>query len=53
MTQPVVFIDCHGCTMTMSQMRQALDELKAEHPDMEIYMDGDRYAIVGKQRAVA
>lgn len=53
MTDIVTFIDCHGCTKTISQMRQAIEELRTEHPEMEIYMDGDRYAIVGKRRAVA
>lgn len=48
-----VFIDIRTCDMTLSEVMRAIPRIQSEHPDMEVFMDGDRYAIVGRRRAVA
>ena len=47
------YIDFHKSKMTMAQVLHAVEVIKQNHPDEEIYMDGDTFAIVGKKRAVA
>lgn len=48
-----VFIDIRTCDMTLSEVMARIGELQEEHPEMEIFMDGDRYAIVGRRRCAA
>ena len=50
-----ILIDMRTCELTMSQVMEEIQRLKAEYPDHEIFMDGDSYAIVArrKQRWVA
>ena len=48
-----ILIDIRTCGYTLGEMMRHIDELIAENPDMEIFMDGDSYAIVGKQRPVS
>lgn len=50
MDDPVVFIDIRTSDLTLAQALKEIERIKAENPDMEIYMDGDRYAIVGRRR---
>ncbi len=45
-----VFIDIRTCDLTLSQVMAEVERLQAENPDMEIFMDGDLYAIVGRRR---
>ncbi len=45
-----VFIDIKTCNLTMSQVMAEIERIKAEHPDLDIFMDGDLYAIVGRRR---
>lgn len=45
-----VFIDIRTCDLTLSQVMSEIRRLQSEHPDMEVFMDGDRYAIVGRRR---
>lgn len=45
-----VYIDIRTCDLTLSQMMARIAELQEEHPDQEIFMDGDAYAIVGRDR---
>lgn len=47
-----VYIDIRTCELTLSQVMRRIAELQREHPDEEIFMDGDLYAIVGHRRAV-
>ena len=46
-----VYIDIRTCDLTLSQVMTRVAELQEEHPDQEIFMDGDLYAIVGRRRA--
>ena len=45
-----VFIDIATCDYTKDEMMAAINQLIADHPEYEIYMDGDEYAIVGRLR---
>ena len=45
-----VFIDIATCDYTKDEMMAAIDQLIADNPEYEIYMDGDEYAIVGRLR---
>lgn len=45
-----VYIDIRTCELTLGQVMKEVDRLIAKHPDQEIFMDGDVYAIVGRPR---
>lgn len=45
-----IHIDIRTCDLTLSQVMARIVTLQAEHPDQEIFMDGDAYAIVGRRR---
>lgn len=45
-----IYIDIKTCDLTMSQVIAEIVRLTKEHPDQEIFMDGDAYAIVGTPR---
>ena len=34
---------------TLGQIMQMVNQYQDEHPDMEVYLDGDRRAIVGRR----
>lgn len=46
----VIYIDIETCQLTFSEVMTEVRKLIAEHPDQEIFMDGDAYAIVGRPR---
>ena len=52
MQQDIVLIDIRTCGLTLSQMMAEIHRLIREHPDQEIFMDGDARAIVGRTRGV-
>ena len=45
-----VYIDIRTCDLTLSQVMAEVDRLIREHPEQEIFMDDDAYAIVGRDR---
>lgn len=50
----VVLIDIKSTTLTLGEVLAKVEEYKAipEYRDYEIFLDGDRYAIVARPRAV-
>ena len=50
MEPDTVYIDIRTCDLTLSQMMAEVQRLQSEHPEQEIFMDGDEYAIVGRRR---
>ncbi len=50
MEPDLVLIDFHRENLTMTQVMERVAELQKQYPDYEIFMDGDRYAIVGRRR---
>lgn len=50
MEPDTVFIDIRTCDLTLSQVMSEIAQLQNDNPDLEIFMDGDAYAIVGRRR---
>ena len=46
-----IYIDIRTCELTLSEVMEVVHRLIAEHPDQEIFMDGDGYDIRGRDRA--
>jgi len=36
--------------MTMEDLKQKVEELKEEHPEMDIFIDGDERAVCGRPK---
>lgn len=52
--EDVVLIDIKSSTLTLGEVLAKIDEYKKmpEFQDCEIFLDGDRYAIVARPKAV-
>lgn len=50
MIPDTIYIDIRTSDLTLSQVMARIVTLQAEHPEQEIFMDGDAYAIVGRRR---
>ena len=46
-----IYIDIRTCELTLSEVMAEVQRLIEEHPDQEIFMDGDGYDIRGRDRA--
>lgn len=46
-----ILIDIKTCDMTLSEVMHAVNVYQSNHPEWEVFMDGDLYAIVGRDRA--
>lgn len=46
-----ILIDIRTCDMTLSQVMDLVTRYQDEHPDRDVWMDGDLYAIVSEARA--
>lgn len=45
-----IYIDIRTCELTLREVMEVVHRLIAEHPDQEIFMDGDGYDIRGRDR---
>ena len=45
-----IYIDIRTCELTLSEVMAEVQRLIEEHPDQEIFMDGDGYDIRGRDR---
>lgn len=50
MIPDTIYIPIRTCELTLSEMMAEIARLQREHPEQEIFMDGDAYAIVGRSR---
>ena len=48
MDNEVVLIDVDSDEYTLGQIMQMVARYQDENPDMEVFLDGDRHAIVGR-----
>ena len=48
----VVIMDVDDPNMTLSEIFQLVDRFQSEHPEMDVYLDGDRRAIMGRPHSV-
>ena len=46
-----IYIDIRTCELTLSEVMAEVQRLIEEHPDQEIFMDGDGMDIRGRDRA--
>ena len=46
-----IYIDIRTCELTLREVMTEVQRLIEEHPDQEIFMDGDGYDIRGRDRA--
>jgi hypothetical protein len=44
-----VRIDKHG-DLTLREVLKKIEEIQAEHPDLDVFFDGDEYAICSRPR---
>lgn len=49
----VVHIQIATCDLTLSQVIHEIERIAAENPDREVWLDGDRYAIVSQRKGRA
>jgi hypothetical protein len=45
-----VFIDVRTSDLTLSEIFRQIELIQSDNPDLEIFLDGDRHAIVGRVR---
>lgn len=45
-----ILIPIRDCKLTLAQLMDEVRILIMEHPEWEVFMDGDAYAIVGRDR---
>ncbi len=44
-----ILVDVDTDEYTLGQIMQLVNQYQDEHPDMEVFLDGDRRAIVGRR----
>lgn len=47
-----VLIDVETSDLTMAEVMRFVRDYQAAHPDEELFLDGDRYAVMVRQRVV-
>ena len=48
-----IHIDVRTSDLTLTQVLREVERIQAEHPDNEIFLDGDAHAIVARRRMIA
>ncbi|MCL1904596.1 MAG: hypothetical protein FWG58_04330 [Methanomassiliicoccaceae archaeon] len=48
-----VFIDVRTSDLTLSEIFRQIELIQSDNPELEIFLDGDRHAIVGRQRKIS
>ena len=51
MTDLHKYIEIKTCNLRLSEFIEEVKKLQAQHPDEELFIDGDLYALVGRSRA--
>ena len=46
-----VFIDVRTSDLTLSEIFRQIELIQSDNPDLDIFLDGDRHAIVGRRRS--
>ena len=49
-TMDKVFVDIRLSDLTLTEIFRQIELIQSDNPDLEIFLDGDRQAIVGRQR---
>ncbi|MDY0293010.1 MAG: hypothetical protein RBQ77_00345 [Candidatus Methanomethylophilaceae archaeon] len=45
-----VFIDVRTSDLTLTEVLRMIEEIQAENPDYDIFLDGDTHTIMGRPR---
>lgn len=48
----ILIMDVDDSDLTLSQILAMVESFQSEHPDMDVYLDGDRRAIMGRPHQV-
>ena len=48
----VVIMDVNDSDMTLSEIMQMVDRFQSEHPELDVYLDGDTRSIMGRPHSV-
>ncbi|MBE6517850.1 MAG: hypothetical protein E7Z67_06675 [Thermoplasmata archaeon] len=51
-TPEVILIDVDSEDYSLGQIMQMVNRYQQDHPEMEVFLDGDRRAIIGRTRQV-
>lgn len=52
MEMDVLILDVDDPNLTLSQILGMVDSFQSEHPELDVYLDGDRRAIMGRPHMV-
>jgi hypothetical protein len=47
-----VIMDISNSDLTLSEVLRMVERFQSENPEMEVYLDGDRRAIMGRPRQI-
>jgi hypothetical protein len=47
-----VLLDVRDSDMTLSEILGAVERFRSDNPDMDVFLDGDRMAIIGRKHAI-
>ncbi|MDD2532031.1 hypothetical protein SDC9_145309 [bioreactor metagenome] len=47
-----VFADVGSQDLTLTEVLRLVEKIRDENPDMEVFLDGDKRAIMGRPRVV-
>lgn len=48
--EPTILIDIRTTDLTLHEAMEYIHKYQSEHPDMEVWLDGDLYSVVACQR---
>lgn len=48
----VLILDVDDPNLTLSEIMQMVERFQSEHSDLDVYLDGDRKAIMGRKHSV-
>lgn len=48
----IVIMDVDDPNMTLTEILQMVQRFQSEHPEMDVFLDGDRRAIMGRPHSV-
>jgi len=52
MIEDIIHIDVRACELTLSEVLLEVKRMKAENPEREFFLDGDKHAIVSRPKEV-
>lgn len=47
-----LFLDVKTSDLTLSEVFRMVERIQSENPELDIFLDGDRHAIMGRPRSI-